>query len=1124
MFSDRETTLDALGFEPYVESLTEVILSSGLTPFTIGIYGNWGKGKTSLMKMIKEEIDKKIDIKTKTIWFNAWKFEKEKDIWVALIETMLNEIETINGGKLKKVRKKIERLRHSVEWSQLAGFVTSVLLTRPNFEKISKSVNIKEKIRSLHVFEKEFEELIELCEIDHLIVFIDDLDRCKEKITFSILEAIKLLLNSRKCVYVLGLDYYKICKYLKEKSEEEEVTGEYLDKIIQLPFFIPKITNVTMGKFMRYLLISKVMKDRESMEDLSRRVYLLEEDEFDREVIEKNVYDLNIKQKKEYCDIIDQQNMIVNLTEYNPRKMKRFLNTYFLRTHMAEKFKNKFDVQNEYLMKFLFLQMNYKDFYQDIETYENLWGRICLFISGKEKNDIWKESALKKHVKDKNLISFLKEMKFENIKDPKPYLLLAEIGSPPILRMKETDLVKDLFSDDFIKHSNAIHIFSRLEEERKKYLINIILEKDIHLNIVKKMGKSAVEPLINILEKTEDEPSQKKIAGVLEKIGSPAVEPLINILEKTEDEPSQKKIAGVLEKIGSPAVEPLINILEKTEDEVLKWHALSILKNIGPSAVENLLILLNKSKGNTKWNIISILGTIGNKKAVSHLLNLLKETDNESLQENIISSLEELEGEKPVDELLNILQTTEYESLQKNIIWFLGELKNKKAIAPLIDLLQKTEDESLLEVIIWCLGKIKDKRAVEPLLEILEKTEDSLQWNIISALGKIKDKRAVEPLLDLFQKTEDESLQKNIIWCLGKIKDKRAVEPLLDLFQRTEDESLQLNIIATLGEIKDKRAVEILFNLLEITKNTSLQEKILFNLKKIGATTLETLLKFLQETEDESLQLNIIATLGEIKDKRAVKPLLGLLHTTENKPLLENIVSCLEKIKDKRAVEPLLDLLQKAEGPLQWNIISALGKIKDERAMKPLLEILEKTKDGFLQRDLVSSLSEGGLPAMKPLLDLLQKTEDKTLKWNILWGMGKIKDKRAVEPLLDLLQKTEDESLQLNIIATLGEIKDKRAVDPLLDLLQKTEDESLQLNIIATLGEIKDKRAVEPLLDLFQKTEDEFLQRNITLALLNIGTPEINLLSDILEKIEDNKKRKLLKKIIEKIEKNSDKK
>ena len=48
--NDQPTDKDALDFTPYVETLADII-QTGNTPLTIGVFGVWGSGKTSLMKM-----------------------------------------------------------------------------------------------------------------------------------------------------------------------------------------------------------------------------------------------------------------------------------------------------------------------------------------------------------------------------------------------------------------------------------------------------------------------------------------------------------------------------------------------------------------------------------------------------------------------------------------------------------------------------------------------------------------------------------------------------------------------------------------------------------------------------------------------------------------------------------------------------------------------------------------------------------------------------------------------------------------------------------------------------------------------------------------------------------------
>lgn len=62
---------ETLGVLPYIDSLSEFILSCD-TPMTISIQGDWGSGKTSVMNMIKEQIEDKVI----PVWFNTWQFSQ----------------------------------------------------------------------------------------------------------------------------------------------------------------------------------------------------------------------------------------------------------------------------------------------------------------------------------------------------------------------------------------------------------------------------------------------------------------------------------------------------------------------------------------------------------------------------------------------------------------------------------------------------------------------------------------------------------------------------------------------------------------------------------------------------------------------------------------------------------------------------------------------------------------------------------------------------------------------------------------------------------------------------------------------------------------------------------------
>ncbi|MBU7025301.1 MAG: HEAT repeat domain-containing protein, partial [Theionarchaea archaeon] len=570
MLSDRETTTDALGFEPYIESLYKTITSAGITPFTIGVYGKWGTGKTSLMKMLQKKLDKKDNIKT--VWFNAWKFEKEKDIWIALIQTLLNEIEVKDTSKLEEAKKIIDKLSYGINWIHIISFATSVLLARPDFEVLSQSINFKERIESIYDFEKEFEKLVELSGVDRLVVFIDDLDRCKKDATLHILEAIKLFLYSKKCVYVLGLDHEKICKTIESRFPED-VAEEYLDKIVQLPFFIPRVNYENMCKFLRFLVLSQYMKNEKDMKALVRRVYAFENDKLDSKIHDNNMFILKKRHIEEYHDIIEQQGIIIEENDHNPRKIKKFLNTYFLRRYLKEDL--NFKLKNEYVVKFLLVQLKHKNFYKDLERYPNLLEEIQSLSSldSRERERRMEGSdLLRKYFEDKKLITFLGRMEFGSA-DTRSYLLLSGKGASSYLDTSE--ITEDLLSNDSVRISNAIDKFAQLEEVEKRYFIKMVLQdtqetmRSGAVTIMTTIGAQAADPLIDLLERTDSNNLKKNIITVLGEIRDPtALDPLINLLEKTENDNLKVTIVRTLGKLGDiEAVDPLINLLEKTEND-----------------------------------------------------------------------------------------------------------------------------------------------------------------------------------------------------------------------------------------------------------------------------------------------------------------------------------------------------------------------------------------------------------------------------------------------------------------------------------------------------------------------------------------------------------------------------
>lgn len=90
MWADNETSIDLLGFQVHSDLICSVVTDPYLLPVTIGVFGDWGSGKSSVMKMLEQNL--KEDKSVATIYFNGWQFEGYDDAKAALIHSILIEL------------------------------------------------------------------------------------------------------------------------------------------------------------------------------------------------------------------------------------------------------------------------------------------------------------------------------------------------------------------------------------------------------------------------------------------------------------------------------------------------------------------------------------------------------------------------------------------------------------------------------------------------------------------------------------------------------------------------------------------------------------------------------------------------------------------------------------------------------------------------------------------------------------------------------------------------------------------------------------------------------------------------------------------------------------------------
>src|SRR5258708_3667748 len=245
---------DKFRFAPYAEALTKSILNAEPLPLCVGIFGAWGSGKTSFMNLLKyfiveatkEEAKNPPHKKTEIIWFNPWKYDQKEDLWNALIQTILNSI--IEAQTIKpEIKDTARHLALAATWLALKKVVPAVtagVISSENLDAVVTAFNKKDEkyYRHINAFEEDFTKVVKDFTNDgKLVVFIDDLDRCLPENAITVLESLKLFIGNAHCIFVLGMDHSVVEAGIKIRyGDKALITGrDYLDKIIQVPFFLP---------------------------------------------------------------------------------------------------------------------------------------------------------------------------------------------------------------------------------------------------------------------------------------------------------------------------------------------------------------------------------------------------------------------------------------------------------------------------------------------------------------------------------------------------------------------------------------------------------------------------------------------------------------------------------------------------------------------------------------------------------------------------------------------------------------------------------------------------------------------------------------------------------------------
>jgi photosystem II stability/assembly factor-like uncharacterized protein len=279
---------DLLGFEDMAQGLSRFLRNPGTEPpLTLAITGVWGHGKTSLMNLVREDLQHR---KQRVVWFNAWDHENEQSLLASLLSAVQAQVVPGISQPFPALRFRLKLIRERLfgnssrakttaslavfslflifgfalgmpttsreAWQTVTGILTAfttpgglenwwrnlasgsqgaglwqiglVIASGVTFivalSKTLTAFGVKPgallapvtqaaRLRDLndstgfrHRFAQDFQYVTAALRPARLVIFIDDLDRCRPEGIRTVLEAINFLSQAGDCLIVLGMD------------------------------------------------------------------------------------------------------------------------------------------------------------------------------------------------------------------------------------------------------------------------------------------------------------------------------------------------------------------------------------------------------------------------------------------------------------------------------------------------------------------------------------------------------------------------------------------------------------------------------------------------------------------------------------------------------------------------------------------------------------------------------------------------------------------------------------------------------------------------------------------------------------------------------------------------------
>jgi predicted KAP-like P-loop ATPase len=312
MWADADSKVDYLNFSEVAELAAEMVGTERLLPLSLGVFGTWGTGKSSILNLMRTELAGQKE-RFLFVEFDAWLHQDFDDARAALMSVIAKALldEAPEGIREKalslfKRTNKLRLLGYAAEGVAAIGGVPTMGLLRRGIEGIGDVISgssdeedvkaikdgvedVKKKSEGLFskkekktppeeidAFRKEFSEVLTGLR-KTLVVVIDNIDRCTPPNTIHTLEAIRLFLFLPQTAFVIAADEDMVRHAVSThfNNPSQRLVEDYLDKLIQVPIRVPRLGVQEVRAYMLLLFAEASGVEADKLEKL--RVFLVEQ-------------------------------------------------------------------------------------------------------------------------------------------------------------------------------------------------------------------------------------------------------------------------------------------------------------------------------------------------------------------------------------------------------------------------------------------------------------------------------------------------------------------------------------------------------------------------------------------------------------------------------------------------------------------------------------------------------------------------------------------------------------------------------------------------------------------------------------------------------------------------------